>query len=352
MTLLYVPVYPIKNRYPEEWLPEFLREFGEHDIHHIMIDGEAFDTEASLFENVTKKKHDLFTSLEIGARWEINQIRNMICNFENIKDGSTILFTDIDFPGFCLPFAQLFKLAKPNIKLYGYLHAGSYCNGDIFSNTPGKWESEMATLKIFDGVFVGSEYHKELLQVTFGPDVACNVHVVGAPFYGWELDESVDPEYDVVYTSRIDSQDDGSDFMDVVESLPHIEFVCTSKPPRKYDNLTHIPVSNREEYHSVLQRGRVYLNMAKEGTFGYGAVEAVYAGLIAIVPDEYAYPEVLKKGCIKYQKDSQIIDCIREALMICDSSGIVVVNEMQELAELDRWKETIPKMLEIMGYKK
>lgn len=339
MTLLYMPVLPVKNRYPEEWYHQFPREFERLGVDYITIDG-GMEVPVE-FE---KREHDMFTSLELGAEWELSQIQKLLELSDEMTSEDIIFFTDIDFPGFCLPFVQLLKLKIPSIKVYGYLHAGSYCIGDIFSKTLGKIDSERATLKIVDGVFVGGEYHKSLVQALFG--WGDKIHVVGAPFYRDQV--GLDPiplyerEFDVIYSSRMDKQNPGTMFMKVVAENPEIQFVCTSDPSDVFDNLVYAPTHNRQEYYSVLQQSRVYLSMATESTFGYGVVEAMSLGLIPIVPNKFSFPEVV--GCPRYLYGD------------FDSLNAILRNEVKEarwrkgypLFPMDRWEESIEKMIDIM----
>lgn len=339
MTLLYMPVLPVKNRYPEEWYHQFPREFERLGVDYITIDG-GMEVPVE-FE---KREHDMFTSLELGAEWELNQIQKLLELSDEMTSEDIIFFTDIDFPGFCLPFAQLIKLKVPGVKIFGYLHAGSYCRGDIFSETPGKLNAESATLAIMGGVFVATNYHVKLLTKHIGG--GCPLHVVGAPFYRDQV--GLDPillyerEFDVIYSSRMDKQNPGTMFMKVVAENPEIQFVCTSDPPDVFDNLVYAPTHNRQEYYSVLQQSRVYLSMATESTFGYGVVEAMSLGLIPIVPNNFSFPEVVRYPRYLYGD--------------FDNLNAILRNEVKEarwrkgypLFPMDRWEESIEKMIDIM----
>jgi len=308
--LWYLPVMPIQNRYPEEWYFQFKKEFEKHDIDYTTIDGDM-----QIPVKVQRKEYDLFTSLDLGAKWELTQLQKLLESSDNIKDKDVIFFTDVDFPGFCLPFAQLIKLKVPGVKLFGYLHAGSYCNGDIFCRTPGKIDTEKATIKLFEGIFVGSNYHRNKIKNRVHP--FGNIHVVGAPFYYDKLPlkfKELPPEFDILYSTRIDSQDDGKDFIKVVEDNPNTSFVCTFKPPKELNNLTHYSTSNRAEYFELLSKCHAYLTTAKESTFGYAALESLAAGLIPILPRKFSFPEIIGNLGIYYSRTTEINDSIKIAL--------------------------------------
>jgi glycosyltransferase involved in cell wall biosynthesis len=278
---------------------------------------------------------------------------------EHYKDrvcpGDVVLFCDIDFPGFVATFTHLIKTQIPNVKIYGYLHAGSYCKDDLFCNTPGKLQTEMAYLSTFDGIFVGSEYHKSkfcgLVPSPPGERATLQdkIHVVGAPFYKSQLSgvrgkKYKDRKFDVIYPSRIDLQKKANTFLDLVNRFPDIKFVCTHNPGTLLPNLEYQHPEDREGYYKLLANSRTCLSLAKEETFGYIALEAMAVGTVPIAPDKYSYPEILKDmWATMYTRDEGIPLAVRQALEMTKAT----TNPFW-YSRVDEMEHSIPKMIKIM----
>ena len=234
MTLYYFPTFPVENRYSEEWLMQFITEFKKHDVQYRTILGDGIPEE--------KERDGMFTSISNSSMWELQQISNFFMSyFNSLKDGDVLFFTDINFPGFVLPFVQLIKTKYPKVKAYGFIHAGSYCNGDIFENTEGKGDFEKSLIKTFDGIFVATLYHMKKFASTSSIYGVQNIYVVGAPFYRSQVkDIEIRPyserTYDVIHPARIDKQKDVYEFLKIVKENPKVRFLCTSEIPSALDN--------------------------------------------------------------------------------------------------------------------
>lgn len=332
--LYFVPQLPVKNRYQEDWLSYFMDEFKKRNVDYNMILGDQFPVEIKEF----------FTNIKASVEWELRQLQ-ILNNF--VEDGDIIFFADVDFPGFAQPFVQTIKLRK-KVKVYGYLHAGSYCKGDIFSNTPGKPDCERGILQDFDGIFVATNYHKQKL-INFFTGEQKNVHVVGAPFYRKYL-PSVnigDREYGVIHTGRLDKQRSDKLLLSIIKDFPSCRFLSTRKPSEVPSNLDVVVPSDRKEYYDLLNRSYIYLNTSEEDTFSYGAVEAMAMGCVPLVPDSYSYPEVVPIPDLRYTNKTDLERKLSKlkANFTHKSQNLF---GLTPFSFISKWEQSIPEMLKIM----
>ena len=320
MTLWFVPQWPVKNRYPEEWIQWFPEEFErlgmeEGKDYKVVIPYEHEDT------SYNKQEGDMFTSLIESSNWEMEQIKILL---KNVKRKDKILFADLDFPGFSATCAQLLKNKySNNITITGYMHAGCYCKGDYFNKIIySKIISELAMVRIVDKIFIATDYHKQLFQNNVQTidslySFTDKLVTVKIPYYRHFRDKKTIPiprknrEWDIAYTSRIDSQKSDEQLLNLVECLPGKKFVVTSKPSKSFPNLEYVPVHNRTEYFRILANSKILFVPWAESTFGYNVLEAIDFGCAPCAPNYFSYPEILgKKYLCSYMGISNVIEKI------------------------------------------
>jgi len=300
MTLWFVPQWPVKNRYPEEWIKWFPNEMEKQKLDYMTVKG-TYD-----YGEYNKVKGDMFTSLIGSSDWEMEQIMHLL---RCVNEGDTVFFADLDFPGFILPCMQLLKCKLKEVKLTGYLHAGSYIEGDYFEPVAdSKILSEQAMYNIVDTIFVASEYHKDLFEGEIEWDFyeKDKVKVVKIPYYKTLLEfKRPHRKWDVCYTSRIDEQKSDKQFLEVVKNMPNRFFVTTNKPSESLPNLEYHPVANRKEYFDVLDESKVLFVPYLQATFGYNVLEALDHNCIPYAPEDFAYPEILDEKYLYHGKDGK-----------------------------------------------
>ena len=162
-----LPQLPCRNRYTEDWIKMWSRELNKLCV-GFQVWGHDVSTPITKF----------FTDPAYALRYECDQIRDL----SQIDHLEKIFCLDVDFPGLLSSAIPVLKLMNPKLKCYGYLHAGSWCNGDIWTGIPGKKQVERAMFDTFDKVFVASWYHKQKIQWYFNRGFE-NLEVVGFPFY-------------------------------------------------------------------------------------------------------------------------------------------------------------------------
>jgi hypothetical protein len=342
MTLFFVPQWPTPNRYPEEWIKWFPQEFRKHEV-----DFELVVPRHEFYELQEKGSYDTFSNLYNASRFELEQCARLI---DKVIAGDTVFFADLDYPGFSVTCAQLLRrMYGDKIKIYGYMHAGSYCKGDYFEPIKdSKWDSETAMFKIVDGIFVGSEYHKQKLVFHLSTHLYAikedydKVHVVGVPYY--PNDDYHKPiserKWDVAYTSRMDVQKTDKYLLSLAKKMSHTKFVCTSKPSKELPNLEFYPVKNRQEYHYVLENSKIVFVPIAESTFGYNVLEALDYQCIPICPNGFSYPEFVPKEFL-YSNDFRVSRVSNKIKRFINDDSLIDFN-------FSPYRNCISKMLEVM----
>ena len=110
---------PLQERYTTEW---YMRMIKIKDF-NVLGYGAAPKIDRS-------KSYNYFANLE-GSIWYENDQLNKLMRERHVEN---LLITDLDFPGLAIHAVPLIKLKFPKVKIFGIYHAGSWCNGDIFSN--------------------------------------------------------------------------------------------------------------------------------------------------------------------------------------------------------------------------
>jgi len=289
MTLYIVPQLPVRMRYQEYWGVLLKTKFKEYFDDVVLLGEDMFSDNLKTLENPYALVADegLFTNIRASIKFELKLLLELM---NIIKQNDIIFFTDIDFPGFSTVFSQLIRYVS-DVKIYGYLHAGSYCRGDIFSSDKAKRKIEEALFYAFDKIFVATNYHKQLLFENFGEMVEDKVVVVGFPLFIPKKYKKYrlpffEREYDVIFTSR------SSKGLKIYESLASemkdVHFISTYR----CKNVRYMPVTSWNSYFKLLGNSKIILSLSNEETFGIGIMEGVVMGCIPVVPNCCSYVEL------------------------------------------------------------
>ena len=315
--MLIVPQLPIKNRYTSNFAGmwhEKLKELG-------------VDSQLSHQQEPQRLGEKYFTNVHNAIQFELTALSNLM----NMADtDNKILFLDIDFPGICTPFVQAFKLLNPEIECYGYLHAGSWCNGDVWKDTEGKFEQEATMMLTFDKIFVATDYHKKKIDNVFGHGWN-NVKIVGFPFYQQDLHEEAG--------GTLTFEDKDLIFINGRMEQSNKELVQNIVKAFQAETYTSAAIKDRKDYLDMLQSSKVCISLKTEETFGLGLVEAVAMDCLPLVPDKFAYPEVIDNESCRYQNESGLMYKLEQLMK--RSTPIKF--------DLERWEKTIPKVVKEMG---
>lgn len=295
---------PVKNRYQEDWIDIWVRELRKLGIEPIVIG----DREVRVIDR--SKPYNYFTNTDEAIVYEAKQVIKAV---EHLDIGR-MLVLDVNFPGLMLPALHIFKLIKPSLKIYGVLHAGSWCNGDIWSRVKGRREFEYAIFKSYDKIFVGSKYHKRKIERYFGEKFE-NIVVTGLPFYKKDILKYVKPlmytEKEGIFVNGRPEQSKTDWLEQLVKSLPYtfyIPYTVSFTSP----NLKMITLKTRDEYFNLLSRVRVMISLKSEETFGYATLEACVLNTVPIAPKKFSYPEILPSSLL-YDSFDELIEKVRKA---------------------------------------
>lgn len=261
--IIFVPQFPTYLRYQEFWYTELKKKF-EENFDEVIVLGEDY----ILKETETKSDKSLFSPILKAIDLEIIQLKE----YSNIHlyDDDKLFLSDISFPGlFCNIFHH--KRCK---NMFAFVHGTSKNRMDYFEQVrDSKWLIECGHAKLFDKVFLGSEYHKKKLGWK-------NTEIIGVPIPPYETFKE-EKKYDIISVVRQNSQKMTKKIEDMVE--------------RNFSKIIRQNSNNWEEYYKFLSSGKVLLITTKEETFGYSCMEAIMNGTIVIAPNNFSYPELLPK---------------------------------------------------------
>lgn len=277
-----LPQLPCENRYTEDWIRVWTRELRNLDVPFIMLgDDKAVP--------VTK----YFTDPKKALDHEANQIR-LLCNIPPMN----IFCLDVEFPGLISPAIQALRLMNSGLKAYGYLHAGSWCNGDVWSDTPGRYPMDRVMFDVFNKIFVASNYHKNKIQDYYGEEFD-NVEVVGFPFYKQDV---------LDYVSSLPFKEKHGILINGRVEQSNIEIVDVLRKRFSDQKIQFVNAKSRAEYYSQLNQAKVVLSLKTEETFGIGPLEAYTLGGIPLSPNKFAYSEVISDERLLYEGEDDLMD--------------------------------------------
>jgi glycosyltransferase involved in cell wall biosynthesis len=230
--MLYIlPLEPLPERYTIQWRRWFAQALSNRNIANAFIDG------ASLTSSVESGS---VLDAEGTNFYKFSQLQLVCRLFKDgvIKDGDKFFTFDMWHPGLeAIPYMA--QLEHKWIEIYGFLHAGSYINGD-FAQPMAPWAQhfEAGWFHMCKKVFVGTEYHKrEFTTKRLGPMLynglgmvpppcARSVVVTGNPFNVAEVRNSVtdwvepkDRKNVIVFPHRWDSEKRPALFMNIMGQL-------------------------------------------------------------------------------------------------------------------------------------
>lgn len=317
MMLYYISLESLEERYSGQWAIWFPEEFFRQGLDVVEIKG------TSLCDTV-----EVGTFLDINSTmaWKSSQINQIAQLFhqKKIKDGDVFFLADAEMFGMEGTIRYLADLnGLANVRIYGFAHAGSYTFGDFVEKcAPYARHYEHAWNDIFNGIFVGSQYHKNQLMTLRGIDRRI-IAVTGNPYnvesvrslFGVEMGFKVNR---VIHTNRPDPEKNPWKTLDVFESLkknhPDWEFVVTTGRKQwgtgelraralvmQSEGIIKIYEGiSKLDYFSLLAQSKVLTGNTLEENFGYCILEAMLFDTIPVVENKFSHPELvqLDAGCL------------------------------------------------------
>lgn len=267
--VIFVPQFPTYLRYQEFWFEELTKKFQENFSDVVILGAEYIFNEGN-----TKSEKDMFSPIQQAINLELYQI----FDFQQMKlyDDDILFISDISFPGlFCNILHH--KRCK---NMYAFVHGTSRNHMDYFEPVKSsKWLVESGHAKLFNKIFLGSEYHQRKLGWK-------NTEVIGVPVPPFETFKE-EKKYDIISVVRQNPQKITKEIEDKVE--------------KNFSKIVRQDVNSWVQYYKFLSSGKVLLITTKEETFGYSCMEAINNGTIVIAPNKFSYPELLPR---KYLYDN------------------------------------------------
>ncbi len=263
--LIFVPQYPTPMRYPSWWIDQFPMELSSN--YEVITLGKRH-----LFKTrLTRTELNMFSPINNAIDFETVQI-NEYMNLD-LHDDDTLLLADISFPGvFCNVLYH-----KPCPKMYAYCHATSKNKYDYFAPVRhSKFMAETAHSKLFDGIFVGSEYHQNKLGWN-------NTHVVTLPD---SPDNIIKPSNNQIRP------------IDIISVCRTSIQKVNKKLEKKVEKELGIKIHREEvntwsDYNILLSNSKVMISSSKEDTFNLTILDVIKCGCVPMVPDSLCFPEIL-----------------------------------------------------------
>jgi hypothetical protein len=296
--LIIIPQFPTHLRYQEWWFKEFPKRFRPYFDDIIMIGKDKY--EEMMYDD---RYANEFAPMKQSIDFELAQIFQYL-HMKLLPD-DVLLLNDLSFPGL---FAHALLHKRPN-KCYAICHATSLNRYDYFAkNRKVKYPIEKSIAKLFNGIFVATEYHKQKLGWK-------NTYKVGLP----------DPP------THIQMQ---------LETLKTILFISASrfgmqKRTRKIEKAIEKEFGEKirttqdcgtwNDYYSKLLNSVIMIVSSKEETYGYQIVDALHHGCLVVAPKKYSYPELLPSHCLYESID----DCIAIIHRFLDQLELIPNNKMQ-----------------------
>ena len=252
----------------------------------------------------TEIKRGQFLDIVNTCKFKAAQLQ-MIADLFNegkIENGDAFLVGDIFFPGIEM-IKYMSELLGLDVKVYGINYAGRADKTD-FVQQLSHWAdtSEAGYHFICDGIFVGSEDHKNNVVNFFGLNTA-TVHTTGLV---WDLNYmqtfkeqigNVQKEDFVIWPHRWCEEKGIHELIEFAKNTKK-KIVITSSGPKK--DLGKLPKNieyrhglTKGEYFELMAKARWYLSNAYQETFGYTIQEAIFFGCNILVPNRACCPEMV-----------------------------------------------------------
>ena len=302
--LVWLPLENLEERYTKDWARHFPQEFDRAQVDYLTVEGTP-----------------LTSKVEVGSvldaystnHWKMTQLAALIQLLRNgiVTTDDTLLFADLWFPGLeALRYISDLGGAKP--KITGILHAGTWDDHDFLVRSGARpWAHgiEESWLQMYDKVFLGSQFHKDLILCSHNvnPD---KLIVTGLPFYpeDFTLSRAEIKKEDnyIIFPNRLDPEKKPQEYLALMELLGvegyEVRGLCT-----------HGHFATKQGYYDELAKASIALSFSEQETFGYAMQEATALGCIPLVPDRLSYRELYAPE-LCYHTFADLLDILRSCL--------------------------------------
>jgi len=293
--LVIAPQFPAKLRYQEWWIKEFRTKFSNY-FSQVEILGPV--DSCFPFGECFGEYSVEFSPQKASIQWEAK----MLEDYFYLRQDDILFLTDISYPGI---FPALLFHGRPDY-VFAFCHATSLNRYDIFSGIrKRKFAYEKQILEMCNGVFVGSEYHRNKLLEK--GRVNTEIFVSGVPF---------PPSYVAGSRSKLTERQRNSDRSITIASLAR---PCMQKVTKRVEKRVQREIGCKiirpnattwNQYYDFISKCLIVLSTSKEETFGYQIIDAILGGAIPLAPNKFSYPEILPSSNL-YDSVDELISKIK-----------------------------------------
>ena len=279
---------------------------------------------------------------------QFQKFAQMVRNNE-VKDGDILFFDDLWAPGLH-SVKYVTQMGKSiNVKIFGVIHAGSHTpSDDVAVKLDKSWTRyfEQSIYELCDGVFVGSNFHKQVILNYIGVQYSGKIHNTGLPFNvssvfrGSDTRNWVDKDNIVVFPHRRHPEKHHELFdrleQDVKKEVDfEVQFVRTMD----------LDLTN-EDYYKLVGKSKVFVSFADQENFGYATLEAATFGNALVLPNRLVYPEFYPKSCL-FDTYEQCKQMVMKSLSLKRPPGNTI-----NLSQIFKFEHSIKNMLNIIKDRK
>jgi len=326
MTVYYLPLELIDMRYTNAQDKITRDAFDSKNISYKIIDGTILSD---------KKNPDEFLNPTSTNFFKFKQLEQICELFDNneVKNGDKFYVADIWFPGIeSIKYMAHFK--NLNVELYGVLHAGSFTPSDTVEGLK-EWASpfELSLIKMFDGIFLGSEQTRQDLLKTFtiGFTDLNKLHITGLAYNSKEVEKYRIPyskkENIIIFPHRLHPEKQEILFEQLKDYYKDFKFITTHR-----ENFT------KEEYYKILAKSKILYSCSLQENFGYSVLEGCSLGVVPILP--------FNNTCYKYMYPKEVLyNTFEDSIKLIDK---FIVNPI-DLVDIPRhYDNSVKEQIEIM----
>jgi len=264
--IIFVPQYTSPLRYQFWWLKSF-KDFFKECYDEVIVLGEKYLEDIQIQQVAYGQ---IFSPIDLSIKFELEQIKEY--QDLQLQDDDSLFMSDLSFPGF---FANILYHKKPK-KCYAYCHATSKNYMDYFhKERSSKFMVETGHSKLFDFIFVGSEYHQNKLKWN-------NTIVSGlpAPPDSYISQRNVKRDKSIISVNRVTPQKVSVKFEKRLEKMTGYK-------------IERFQCKTWDEYSELLSSAKILFISSKEDTFNYTIVDAIKCGCVPVAPSRLCFPEIL-----------------------------------------------------------
>lgn len=373
MKLYYLPLEPLTERYTEQWLRWFPKEFEKAGYQVEIILGERLTDTVEV---------GTFLDLYSSMHWFFTQLASTVKILSTHKEPCAIFIPDIEMWGVeGLKYLQV--LDNLPVKLYGFCHATSITTEDFMSPMSfiGR-DLERGWLNCFDAVFVGSKYFKNRLLTT-GWGLQTRIIATGNPFNteevqcGSSLTKTCNRFYDIIISDRPDQEKRILDSFSIAEKLiishsitvaattsrktyksnnPEIEREALRLQAEYPDNFYLFSNLRKDAYYGILRNSKCFLSFTIDENFGYSFAEACACGTYPVVPNDFSFQDHLRGNLFSnYHPDLPRLmyytkDQAEGIVLSLISDGLTNIIKQKDLIDrISVYDKSIERMIEVMN---